>query len=163
MNTDGVNLLVGMLISYPEINKVLYEPKDETLNSTFIVKAVLTDDDFDAFDILLKTNLAAYFELEKIEAERVELFRQQCGNFTFIQLKRDIASVSKGELALLAALVQERYGSQLLDDGKVIVLEDEMILQDDFVDTMLNNIRLNKIPMRLIGMREDGRVMIFNK
>lgn len=163
LNTDGVNLLVGMLISYPEISKILYEPKDESLNITFIVKEVLADTEFAEFKMLIERNLEAYYSLEKIWQRRVTLEKQTCGGFTFIQLKRDIATVSKGEMALLAELVQQRYGGRLVDDGTIIVLDDDLVLQDDFVDNMLNNIRINKISTKLIGMREDGRVMIFNK
>ena len=41
--------------------------------------------------------------------------------------------------------------------------DDAEILQEEAIDHMIGNLRINRITERMIGIREDGRVMVYNK
>ncbi len=163
VNTDGVNLLVALLLSYAEIGKVCYEPDEDALHLTYIVNAPVDTAEFKSFNALLKRNLAAYYSLEELPELICRLERTACGAVTFITLIRDISTLFKSELSLVSELMKESFGERLGEKENAISPEDEATVQEDFIDNMLNNIRVNKIAVKLIGVREDGRVMIFHK
>lgn len=163
VNTDGVNLLVGIMIAYPEVGKVYYEPNDESLNIIFIIKDVVDDADFKKFKAELKESLSVYYKLEQLSQVEMKIEKEICGTFTFVQITRDVLTLSKGELNLLGELFKAHFKERLADEGKITVFDDDMVLQDEFIDNMLNNLSVNKMEVKLIGIREEGRVMIFNK
>ena len=51
----------------------------------------------------------------------------------------------------------------LLDQERDITDLEAEEAQEETIDHMLGNVKINRITDRMIGIREEGRVMVFNK
>lgn len=162
-NLDGVNLLVSILVCYPEIGTLRFEPQDDSLRITFILGKKVTEEELKIAKNLLRKSVLAYHTLERIENAVVSIKTNHCGEMVFLNVVRDVESLSKGEIALITMLLKDMFGENLIYDSNTTNIEEEGIIQDDFIDNMIGCMKLNHAVERLIGIREDGRVMIFNK
>lgn len=163
IESDSVNLLVTILISYPEIGTLHYEPEGETLKMRFIINQIINDKRYKSLKEEICRNTEVYYSLEKLIPEKFEIVMESYEQTTFISLVRDIATLSRGEIALICTLMGESFKGKLLTDGNMPVDEEEIGIQADFIDHMIKSVTTNPYVKRLIGIREEGRVLIFNK
>lgn len=162
-NPDGVNLLVSILVCYPEIATLRFEPADDTLKMTFVLSGVPARKAFEDASDFIKRSLLTYHALEYRNDAIVEFKLDSCGELAFIHVIRDVGTLSRGEIALLSTLMRDRFSEQLVRDLNVTTLEEEGVIQEELIDSMIGNVKLSRVVERLIGIREDGRVMVFNK
>lgn len=162
-NADGINLLVSILVCYPEIGTLSFEPADDSLKMTFVLGKIPEREDFEAAKDLICRSILTYHSLEGLKGTSIDLEMDNYGGIAFINMIRDVASLSRGEIALVSTLMRERFGEHLIRDADATSFEDEGIIQEDFIDNMIGNMKMNHAVEKLIGIREDGRVMVFNK
>lgn len=162
-NADGVNLLVSILVCYPEIGTLSFEPKDDSLKMTFVLGRTLEAKEFDEIKDFIGRSILTYHSLEGYGNAAIEFRMNNYGTAAFINMIRDVETLSRGEIALISTLMRERFGEQLISDANMTNLEEEGIIQEDFIDNMIGNMKVNHAAEKLIGIREDGRVMVFNK
>lgn len=162
-NSDGINLLVSILVCYPEIGTLSFEPADDSLKMTFILGQIPEKEVFETAKDLISRSILAYHSLEGLENAEIDMKIDNYGTVAFINMIRDVDTLSKGEIALIIALMKEAFGASLIRDASSTNLEEEGIIQEDFIDNMIGNMKLNHAVEKLIGIREDGRVMVFNK
>lgn len=164
-NMDGINLLVSILVCYPELGTVSFEPKNDSLRLSFALKEMPSKADFEALRSLLEESIAAYHALEGFFGAQTSISLDGTENTAFLYVWRDMATLSRGEIGLLTALVREHFGENLLMDmeiGEADELEIEAA-QAEIIDNMIGNLKINRVTDRMIGVREEGRVMVFNK
>lgn len=162
-NMDGVNLLVSILVCYPEIGTLSFEPSDESLKMTFVFSKVPDNEEITAFKRFLEQSVQVYYQLERIKKAFLVIEISEYEGIVFLNIIRDIKTLSKGEIALITTLIRERFDTILLADVNAMNNDEEGIIQEDFIDNMIGNLLLNQSREKLIGIREDGKVMIFNK
>ena len=80
-----------------------------------------------------------------------------------LTILRDVATLSKGEIALIIVLLRENLSGKLMSDENDALLEEDLLVQEEVIDNMLENIKNQHNCNGLIGIREDGRVLVFNK
>lgn len=162
-NMDCVNLLTSVLIYYPEISKISIEP-DEKIYINYIIQKILTDEEIEKTRTLLKECLKSYHYLEKTQVECDEVKINIEEKATFITIKRDMKTFSHGELRLINTLINEEFGELLImDTDKIPMIDSTMLAQMDLIDTMFASLKINPVVEKMIGIREAGRVIVFNK
>ena len=162
-NMDCVNLLTSVLIYYPEISKISIEP-DEKIYINYIIQKILTDEEIEKTRTLLEECLKSYHYLEKTQVECDEVKVNIEEKATFITIKRDMKTFSHGELRLINTLINEEFGELLImDTDKIPMIDSTMLAQMDLIDTMFASLKINPVVEKMIGVREDGRVIVFNK
>lgn len=162
-NMDCVNLLTSVLIYYPEISKISIEP-DEKIYINYIIQKILTDEEIEKTRTLLEECLKSYHYLEKTQVECDEVKVNIEEKATFITIKRDMKTFSHGELRLINTLINEEFGELLImDTDKVPMIDSTMLAQMDLIDTMFASLKINPVVEKMIGIREAGRVIVFNK
>ena len=162
-NMDCVNLLTSVLIYYPEISKISIEP-DEKIYINYIIQKILTDEEIDKTRTLLEESLKSYHYLEKTQVECDEVKINIEEKATFITIKRDMKTFSHGELRLINTLINEEFGELLImDTDKIPMIDSTMLAQMDLIDTMFASLKINPVVEKMIGIREAGRVIVFNK
>lgn len=162
-NMDCVNLLTSVLIYYPEISKISIEP-DEKIYINYIIQKILTDEEIEKTRTLLEECLKSYHYLEKTQVECDEVKINIEEKATFITIKRDMKTFSHGELRLINTLINEEFGKLLImDTDKIPMIDSTMLAQMDLIDTMLASLKINPVVEKMIGIREAGRVIVFNK
>lgn len=162
-NMDCVNLLTSVLIYYPEISKISIEP-DEKIYINYIIQKILTDEEIEKTRTLLEECLKSYHYLEKTQVECDEVKINIEEKATFITIKRDMKTFSHGELRLINTLINEEFGELLImDTDKIPMIDSTMLAQIDLIDTMFVSLKINPVVEKMIGIREAGRVIVFNK
>lgn len=162
-NMDCVNLLTSVLIYYPEISKISIEP-DEKIYINYIIQKILTDEEIEKTRTLLEECLKSYHYLEKTQVECDEVKINIEEKVTFITIKRDMKTFSHGELRLINTLINEEFGELLImDTDKIPMIDSTMLAQMDLIDTMFASLKINPVVEKMIGIREAGRVIVFNK
>jgi hypothetical protein len=72
--------------------------------------------------------------------------------------------MSRGEIGLTIKLLRDRFTDRLVADRNDAMLEEDLLLQEEVIEDMLENMRKkDNDDHSLIGIREDGRVFVFNK
>lgn len=162
-NMDCVNLLTSVLIYYPEISKISIEP-DEKIYINYIIQKILTDEEIEKTRTFLEECLKSYHYLEKTQVECDEVKVNIEEKATFITIKRDMKTFSHGELRLINTLINEEFGELLImDTDKIPMIDSTMLAQIDLIDTMFASLKINPVVEKMIGIREAGRVIVFNK
>ncbi|NPV28286.1 MAG: hypothetical protein HPY58_01250 [Firmicutes bacterium] len=157
------NLLTSILLCYPEIATINLDPKSRTVKFTFYLSNGVAKAKLKEFHRHLKESLRAYYYLEKREIEVCSLVFQSLDFFTTIEFQRDVQTLSQKEIALIIALIKEEFGSQLVteeDDGLMI---DDLSLHEELIGYMLENAKRSSSNTKLIALRDEGKVFVFNK
>lgn len=160
---DGVNLLVSLLVRYPEIATLAYEPKQNLLTLKFMFKAIEDQDDVFGKIELLKESLAAFYALMKLQPVTAKMNFDLDGNIAILRLERDVATVTKNEIVLVVSFLREQMQGLLLADLPPEQSFEESGFQDELIENMLRSIESNYHGQGLLGIREEGRVLVFNK
>lgn len=165
-NMDGVNLLISILVCYPEIGAVSYEPKDDALHFSFTLRELPSRAEYESVGELIRESILTYHSLEGFEGARIEIFLEGQGHTAFFRLIRDMRTISQGEIAMVATLMRERFGKTLIADaeGHTEAVEFDLAAREDALDNMIGSFKIARGGTnRMIGIREEGRVLVFNK
>lgn len=166
-NMDGVNLLMTLLLCYPEIGTVTFDPaKGETLQMAFALNCLPNDEEKQKFGQFLTESISTYHCLLGLPEGRLSITLEGNGKAAILGIKRDMATISRGEISLIAALVRDRFKDNLVTDTEMETdLPDEAtrLAHEDNIDNILGSVRHGAISETMVGYREAGRVMVYNK
>lgn len=155
---DQVDLLIALLIRFPQISTVYFEPEEKVLRLVFLVKD--TKKDFYQFAQVFESHLALLYNLEEEEVSVASLTKTENSRLTSIEVSRDLASLSLGELKVMTQVILDYYGEQVVQDGPEMQDEDEYE-QSVLIESLLMSSSWRNFE-RLTGFRENGRVLVFS-
>ena len=165
-NMDGIKLLVSILVCYPEIGTVSYEPHEDALHFSFALKEVLPRKTCERVGRFVQESIITYHCLEGYEGARIEIFLEGQGTTAFFHLIRDVETISQGEISMVSTVMHEQLGDILIvdhdEDGFDMEVAGEPV-QEEVIDHMITTLKAGRLPDRMVGVREEGRVMVFNK
>lgn len=161
----GVQLLASVLVCFPEIEAVSYEPKQELLTMDFVLRAQPSPAEIEAFAAFLGESIETYHMIEGSSASTMDFFYEQHDALTILHLARRMDELSERELNLIVQLLTDKFGAALLVDphgGETVDAEFRM-LQHETLERML--IAAREIPLRdrLVGIRERDQVIVYNR
>ena len=163
-NMDCVNLLTSILLCYPEINVISFEPQDEVVFLSYTIERILSDEERKQLKNLLEESLLSYYFLEKIEPELNKIQVEVQEKFTFINMRRDVNTFSHTELKLIGEVIKAKFLKDMSKDIEPSILSpDYPIGQLENIDTLLRSLKINPATEHLIGLRQSGRVLVYNK
>lgn len=161
--SNSMSLIAFLLMRYPEIGSVRFDPQEKTLQFSFVVTRSSPETELTAFRTQLLGSLRAITELQGREVGRTEVSHAIYEDLTFIEVTRGIHSLNQEEIALLIGLVQQTFGGSLLLDQDEGAQEEDILLQEEMIEHMLEDLKDSRQEKRLIGFREEGRVLVFNR
>ena len=161
----GIQFLASMLVCYPEISSLSYDPRRSTLTFEFIVRGDYPARELDAFARLLSESIETYHVLvganiwvEEVSAEKKTVM---------FHVERDVMTLDRDELTLIARLFTERFGKALLVDEHSLqkLEEDFATVQSELLDQMLDQVQRRefRFRMHMVGLRENDRVVVYNR
>lgn len=159
--SESIGLLISLLVRYPEVGTINYEPKTRVLKFTFIVKEALAPEKVAALKKKLSSCLGAFAFLTKKGRRLASLEASTHENFTFLEIKRDVASLTEEEISLIIGLMREEFGQSLITEQNDPLLEEELLAEGDLIGHMLENVKEKTPEKRLIAFREEGKVLVF--
>ena len=158
-SSDQVSLLISLLVRFPEIGTVHYDPLDQVLRLVFLLKGVLSEN-LDTFGTWFESHLAVFHTLKQEPVSVATIRRVENGELGMLEIRRDLPSLSREEINLIIQLVSDYFSDSLVREGPD-VSEDDKEDQDFLIDSMLSSGPL-KGNERLTGFRESGRVLVFS-
>lgn len=161
--TDSVGLLISILVRYPEVATINFDPENHLLKFTFIYSQVLGDNELENLKDNLMNSIEVYNLLEGKETRLVSLKRQVYDNLTLIEVQRDVDTLVQEEIALIVELFHRHLNANLVTEENDQFIEEEIIAQEEMIDHMLKSIKGSTEDKFLFAFREEGRVLVFNK
>ncbi|HEY3368283.1 MAG TPA: hypothetical protein VGK74_24790 [Symbiobacteriaceae bacterium] len=159
----SVSLLVSTLVRYPEIGTVKYEPKLQTLRLSLLITGECTEEDWEGARQTLTETLDVYHMLEQRRPTVLEVVRESYGELTTVSITRDAVTFTPEEIYTIVEFFRERFTGRLVTELMDWAGEDEMAAQDEMIEEMLADLEDSRSGHNLIAIREDGRVMVFQK
>ncbi len=161
--SQQASLLVSILIMYPELVSARFGPIDGQLIFSIMLSGSYGDAELSGFRRRMRAHLAAYMALTRREGYFFRLSGLRHGQHTLVEITRDVASLSQQELSLLLALIRSHFGAQLMYEASEPLHEEESMLQEELIDETLEDVREMASRRELVGYREAGRVLVFNR
>lgn len=158
-NMDGVQLLASLLLCYPELAKITLDSKEEALIIEFCMKETPDEETFEASERLIFQSLQMYHEIEYIRGAKFAFFYRNCA----LNIYRDLATFSHGEMNLLVELVKEKFADFLVSDDNRGADVDMLLNQSEMIDHRLRFLKESHIRESMVGVREEGRVMVYDR
>ena len=145
----GIQFLASMLVCYPEISSLSYDPRRSTLTFEFI----------ETYHVLVADEeVGANIWVEEVSAEKKTVM---------FHVERDVMTLERDELTLIARLFTERFGKALLVDEHSLqkLEEDFATVQSELLDQMLDQVQRRefRFRMHMVGLRENDRVVVYNR
>ena len=162
-NLDASRLLASILVVYPSVQAVSFDPKDSMLELSFALNGKFSQDQFEGFLKYVAESVEAYHQLENLGNATIELNVEGIYSTCFLNIRRDLATLTCGELSMITELAINYFGENLIEDFNNNVNDEEYIMaQEDYLEQMLGNIRQIRIENRIVGVRERERVVVYN-
>jgi len=162
--SNSVGLLISILVRYPEIGSINFSPKSKVLKFNFILTQYLDSHSFQDFQQQLLNSLDVYNMLEGKKTIITELKKIDYEKITLLEIERDVETLNQEEISLIIDLMRDRFGSLLATDGNCeSFLEEELEMQEELIQYMLEDTKTSFQEKNLVGFREEGKVLVFNK
>jgi len=160
-SADTVNRVVALLIRFPELHSVRSNPADATLTLSFAVRKRLDRIETRALAERISEHVRAFLDLRAETPEKIAVSCDRDAAVTFVHVTRDAASFAREELELLVAIFADAYGDRLVRDGASAPPDDDPAAQDEHVEVALDALRDPRQRQRLVGFREEQRVLVY--
>lgn len=159
----SISLLVSMLLRYPELSSLNYDSKTKSLHLTYLTSSQLSEEQIHHLKEVLVENLDAYMNLTGNGMDTFTIEVTLAGNVSFIEITRDVKTLSKGEISLLTGLLHRELETTLISDNNEDLLTEELTLQEEIIEELLEFLRDVPHNQNVIAFRDNGKVLAFNK
>jgi len=162
-NSPSVGLLISVLVRYPEIARVHYDHRDQSLKFSLLLSCGIGPGEKDMLEQRIRSSLDAYLYLENRSPSIIVVNVTSFEEITVIEMVRDVASITQEEISMVTEVVKEMYPSGLVAEGPEGPAEEDPSLQEEMIEEMLDDLRHTKQQRNLVAFREEGRVLVYNK
>ncbi|GAC1303819.1 MAG: hypothetical protein NVSMB21_03500 [Vulcanimicrobiaceae bacterium] len=160
-SSDAVGLIVTLLVRFPEIATIVSHPTDGTLTLSFGVVGAL--DRASASEVRERVNdyVRALLTCARETPSVLEVRCESDAGMSFVRVTRDVATFTREELAVLVAVLAERFAERLVrGPGADEAFEDDDVA-DEVVEYALEALREPAQQRSLVGFREEKRVLVY--
>ena len=112
---------------------------------------------------MLAESIAAYLGLNGLRARVVNLEMESTPKVSFLHLVRDVATLTRDELSLVADILYDAFPQTLLLDERDPLDPNFEVEQENLLDHMLGTMRQQRLHEKLLGIREGDRVVVYNQ
>lgn len=159
--SDCIGLLISILMRYPEVGSIHFDPQNHTIRLTFILSGDNGLSQAEAGENFIAA-VRIYHQLEKITPHVFSWEEHFSDGYTMIDLKRDVDTLSKNEIAFLMDLCRLHFDQVLVVDGSDELWEEDIEIQEEMIGHMLEGMKKGCADKKLLAYREEGKVLVFN-
>lgn len=161
--SDGVGLLISILLRYPEVGTINYEPEANMLKFVFVLSREISPEQWICVKHRLRSSMETFNLLEGRKVRACNLDYVAAQGLTIVEIGRDAETLVQEEISLLVGLMKQEFLGDLVVDEQETAGEEDLLMQEEYITRMLESIRGVLPPRKVIAFREKGRVMVFNK
>ena len=161
----GVQLLASVLVCFPEIAAVSYDPCEGMLTMAFFARAQLSPAEAEEFTAFLGESIESFHAIEGSVVTAMDFSYERHDGLMMLHLARRMDEVTEREIGLTVQLLTDRFGEALLVDAHGADVPDAEFrqMQHDALDRMLTAVREMPLRDRLVGIRERDQVVVYNR
>ncbi|HON86711.1 MAG: hypothetical protein KBI39_00405 [Firmicutes bacterium] len=164
VSQGDVEILATLLIAFPQISRIVFDPKRRTLTLVFLCKGPIGKAQQRRINKLYRESIEVYHSLCGIESRCVSCSWDLTGELSSFQVERDVVSLSTGELSLTTSLISQSTSVFSAFDDSTLGEEPELSLSARFfVQELLEDIKNLECARQLVAVREGERVLVFDK
>lgn len=160
--TLGTNLLVSLLIRYPELSSLRYNPETTTLSFTILLKVEVDGEKQVEFAEKVTTYFAACQELDPKFSPLGQLQQHADDGVTMLVYEQFLDKISIAEMRLFMELVTDFYRGLIGDTGMPLH-EEDAFTQEEIIEHILSQKDTLREEKSIVAYREGGRVFVYNK
>jgi hypothetical protein len=146
-----------------EIGSVRFSASNGRLEFTFMLKGEHSAQSVTSFKQLALNHLEVYAAITGHAIGYFGVSGVVHGDYTQVEIARDVATVSREELSLLIGLIRSQFGQDLVVEHDEPLRDDERVMQEELIDDALEDVSAGGPHRELVGFCDAGRVMVFNK
>lgn len=161
--TSSVSLLISILIRYPEVAKINYDPDNHNLKFTFIYAGILSETEINNLNENIINSIEVYNSLEFKIPQTIKIDYKKSDNLTMIEIQRDVATLVQEEIALMVNLFRQFINNSLITEENENLVDEELFIQEELIEHMLESVKEKSESKKLYAFRDEGRVLVFNK
>ncbi|HZK25906.1 MAG TPA: hypothetical protein VFC74_11075 [Oscillospiraceae bacterium] len=157
------NLMISLLMRFPEIMSIRFDMPQDKAKFTFILQGKPEKEQYKGFTDLLKESLAAFQDLTG-EVLQVKTTMQRSGKVSLLVLSSSTKSLSLEGIHLLCGLVCSSFAESVIRDAdtSVDLQDDELLRQEEIIEYLLSHNTGTKKD-NLLAFREAGKVFVYDK
>lgn len=165
---SGVNLLINLLVRFPEILTAHYNLTEAVLKLSFMLRLHPEQARYKAFKKCFSTSLKAYYDMLRLEPVAPKIHKKPINNWTLLQVIFHKKNIFFEEINLVGTLILNEFKKEIITDtrengylsnGKKFFEED---FNEDFIKCLLPEKKKHR-KENLFAFREEGKVYIFDK
>lgn len=161
--SDSIGLLISILMCYPSICSVRYLPDDYAMRFTVLLKKPLTDGEFEVFTKKMRLGIEVLGQLNRSPVEKCDMHKAVYSETTVLEIDCSMNDLTREMIALINEILLSEFNESILIENKEVMYEEDMQFQEMIIDNMLESVRSSAPHKSLIGYRDEGKVMVFNK
>ena len=156
-------LLVSILLRFPEVSSVRFLPQEGRIAFTFLLRQPENSVCLASFEQSVLEHLDAFSAIVLSVSGFVSVECKTYGPLTVVEVIREVKSFSRQELSMLIALIRDYFGDALVVETSDTLHLEEQMFEEGLIDDILEDVRRAGPWRELMGFRDAGRVLIFNK
>lgn len=162
-HSRSIGTLISLLVRCPEIGTVRYDPRQQTLRYSLLITGIIPPAQLESTVAVLTDTLHVYNRLDQREIALAEITAEEFGGLVAITVARDTTTISPAEVWTVLEFFRDRYGDRLVAEPVEYSGEEELQAQDEMIAEVLLDIQSGRSGRNLIAIREEGRVMVFQR
>ncbi|MFC4766381.1 hypothetical protein ACFO8Q_03085 [Effusibacillus consociatus] len=151
-----------MLIRYPEVSSVRYEPENHALVFSFFLQGQVDVAKKNACLKDLNTCFEVCTELDREFPKMGNLTFTSLEDITIVMYHQEINQITTGEISLLTSILQNHFANEVALDP-LMVDEDDMELQEELIDRLLGHRDILSEQKQIVAYRDGGKVFVYNR
>ncbi|UOF89422.1 hypothetical protein LSG31_16170 [Fodinisporobacter ferrooxydans] len=160
--SDGANLLITLLVRFPEIFSVRYEQARNSLVFTFLIKKKLNHRELEDVKNRFHEYLELYSSFDPISHKKGSLDSFLIDSITFLVYEQSPQELHTYELKLLTGLLREQFQDRLcMEDLKLRTEEQDR--QETTIQHVLGQTHMFPHEKNIEVVRDGHHVYVYNK
>lgn len=161
---SGINLLISLLVRFPEILTIHYNLAEAVFKLSFMLKVHLEPKRYAAFRKSFSECLKAYYKMLQFEPVSPKINQKPINAWTLLQVTFYKKSICFEEINLVSNLILNEFNKEVIVDtrGNSCLTNDRGIYSEDFIECLLPE-KIKQEKENLFAFREAGKVYVFDK
>ena len=105
-----------------------------------------------------------YWDVIRVdETKTIDISCDNLDKMMRIEVCRDLSTLTAEEISLMVGIVTQRFGDNLVKDRCEDLPEEDVFVHEEMIRNLLADVTDASQEKKIIGFREEGRVMVFNR
>lgn len=160
--SPATRLLISMLIRYPEVTSVRYEPSTKSIVLSFFLQGFTEPKLIEDCQCELQTYIEMCAVLEGKRANVGKLEFTTHDQLTIITYGQSIDLITNSEILLLTHILHSYFSGQVTLEP-ISIGQDDLQYQEELINRLLGHREEFNEEKHVLAYREDGRVYVYNQ